>query len=76
MSVNERVREYILENGLKFSFVAERAKVDIKKFSRWMSNRQPMTTDEYETVCVDGLKVTPDFFYSRKFLETKNNSTA
>lgn len=74
MSVNQRIRRYIKENGMTFTFVAERSGFDIKKFSRLMSNRQEMTTDEYEKICKDGLKVDPGFFYGPKFLETKNRT--
>lgn len=72
--MNQRIRRYIKDNGMTFTFVAERAGFDIKKFSRFMSNRQQMTTDEYEKICKEGLKVDPAFFYSHRFLETQNKS--
>lgn len=74
MNVNQRVRQYIKENGMTFTFVADRSGIDIKKFSRFMSNKQKMTTDEYEKICQDGLKIEPTYFYGPKFLETKNKS--
>lgn len=76
MNANQRIRQYIKDNGMTFTFVAERAGFDIKKFSRLMNNKQQMTTDEYEKICIDGLRVQPSFFYETKFLEIKNKNTA
>jgi adenine-specific DNA methylase len=63
MKVNGLIRNYIKQNGMSFSFVADRSGFNIKKFSRFMSNKQPMTTDEYEKVCKEGLRVDPAYFY-------------
>ncbi|MFC3797935.1 hypothetical protein [Cohnella sp. GCM10012308] len=76
MNMNKRIREYIIANGLTFSLVAELSGYDIKKFSRWMTNSQPMSTDDYEKVCSLGLKLDPSYFYSKKFLETQNSHSA
>lgn len=74
MSMNEKIRHYITTNGLKFSFVAERSGIDMKKFSRFMTNKQPMNTNEYEQICIKGLNLNPSFFYSQNFLDIKNKS--
>lgn len=74
MNVNQRIRHYIKSNGMTFTFVADRAGCDIKKFSRFMSDKQKMTTDEYEKICREGLRIEPAYFFSPKFLETKNKS--
>lgn len=74
MKINERVRQYIKENGMTFTFVADRSKIDIKKFSRFMNDKQPMTTDEYETICRKGLNVDPGIFFKEKFLDSKNKT--
>lgn len=74
MKINERVRKYIKDNGMTFTFVADRAKIDIKKFSRFMNDKQPMTTDEYETICRIGLNVDPGIFFKEKFLDSKNKT--
>lgn len=73
MNMNLRLRNYILENKMTFSYVAERSGVGIKKFSRWMTNSQRMSTDDYEKICIHGLGVDPGYFYSKKFLETKKS---
>jgi transcriptional regulator with XRE-family HTH domain len=74
MDINLRIRKYIKKNGMSFTFVANRAGFDIKKFSRFMSNKQLMTTDEYEKVCKDGLRVDPTLFFKDEVLESKNVS--
>lgn len=73
MRINKQIREYIESNGLKFTFIAERCEIDIKKFSRFMNCKQPISTDEYELICKNGLKVEPSYFFQKKFLETKKN---
>jgi hypothetical protein len=74
MKMNERIRSYIVDNGLKFSFVAQRVKMDDAKFSRIITGKQKINTDEYEIICTKGLNVHPSFFYADKFLETKKKS--
>lgn len=74
MDINLRIREYIKKKGMSFTFVANRAGYDIKKFSRFMSNKQIMTIDEYERVCKVGLEVDPTLFFKDKFLDSKNVS--
>lgn len=72
MRTNQNIRDYIKDNGMTYSFVARRSGIDIKKFSRYMSLKQPLTTDEYELICKDGLRVDPSYFFQKKFLETQN----
>jgi len=72
--MNQRIRHYIKSNGMTFTFVAKRAGIDIKKFSRFMNDKQQMTIDEYEIICKEGLRVDPSFFHKEKFLETKNTA--
>lgn len=74
MNMNQRIRHYIKSNGMTFTFVAKRAGMDIKKFSRFMNNKQDMTMDEYELICKKGLLLEPTYFFSKKFLETQNKS--
>lgn len=72
--MNDRIRNYIKENGMTYTFVAKRANIDIKKFSRLMNNKQHLKAEEYERICRDGLGVDPSFFFSEKFLDIKTNS--
>ncbi|MFB7817385.1 helix-turn-helix domain-containing protein [Paenibacillus chitinolyticus] len=72
--MNMRIRNYIEENGMTFTFVANRSNIDIKKFSRIMNDKQKIDTDEYERICRLGLKVDPSYFFNQKFLDSKNKS--
>lgn len=74
MNMNQKIRDYITTNGLKFTFVAEKSGINMKKFSRFMTNKQPMTTSEYESICVKGLNLSPSFFYKQNVLDSKNKS--
>lgn len=74
MNVNERIRQYIKENGMNIRFVAKRAGYDYQKLTRQLGNKQNITTDEYEQICRDGLKVDPAYFFDPKFLDSKNKS--
>jgi transcriptional regulator with XRE-family HTH domain len=72
--MNQRIRQFIKSNGMTFSFVAQRSGVGIKKFSRFMCDKQQMTTEEYEKICIDGLNVDPTYFFNKEVLETQNNT--
>lgn len=76
MNMGPRIRDYIKSKGLKFSYVAELAGFDVKKFSRMMNGHQKITTDEYEQICVKALGLEPGYFFSPKVLDTKNKKTA
>ncbi|MCO7177052.1 helix-turn-helix domain-containing protein [Sporolactobacillus kofuensis] len=71
MKINNRIRQFIEENGLKFGFVADRSNIDDSKFSRMMTNQQAIKIDEYEKIC-QALKVPTAYFFDEKFLDTKN----
>lgn len=75
MRVNERIRRYIEEKGLKRNFVAEQAKIPVKRFYRLLDGTSPLTADEYEQIC-SGLSVPPAYFFSYEFLESKNTQAA
>lgn len=62
MSTNEKLKQYILDNNLKFIFVAEKSGINYKKFSRIITGKQPMTVEDLEKICKDGLSVHPSLF--------------
>lgn len=72
--MNEWIRDYIKSQGMTYTFVAGRALMDVKKLSRILNNKKQMTVEEYEKICIDGLKIHPKVFFEKKFLETKNKS--
>jgi DNA-binding Xre family transcriptional regulator len=62
MHTNEKLKQYIKHNKLKYNFVAEKSGINNKKFSRIMTGKQPMTVDDLEKICRDGLSVKPCIF--------------
>ncbi|WP_375104916.1 helix-turn-helix domain-containing protein [Paenibacillus sp. RS8] len=71
MEINKYIREFIKKNGLKFTYIANESKIDMKKFSRMMTGKQKIDTDEYEKIC-SSLKVEPGYFFNQKLLENKS----
>lgn len=71
MTINEQLRNYIEENGLRINFLAEKCGIHEKKFYRLISGKQKMTVEEYEQIC-KGISVDPGYFFKQKFLEIKN----
>ena len=65
MEINEIIRDYILSNGLKFNFVAEKSGIPLKTFYRLMNNDKVMSVEEYEKICVNGLSIDTAFFLSK-----------
>ncbi|MDP4106957.1 MAG: helix-turn-helix transcriptional regulator [Bacillota bacterium] len=62
MSTNEKLKRYMDENGLKYSFVADKAGINVKKFSRIINGRTKLTVDDLEKICEKGLSVKPTIF--------------
>ena len=74
MDLASKIRKYIKSHGMTYTFVCKRANINIKKFSRLMTNRQKMTTDEFEQICRDGLRVDPGIFFKDDFLDSQNET--
>ncbi|WP_130606986.1 hypothetical protein [Cohnella abietis] len=72
--MNQCIRSFIEDNKLTFTLVSDRSGINMKKFSRMMTGKQKISTDDYETICLKGLNISPAFFYAKKFLETKNTA--
>ena len=64
MHVYERVREYIEEQGLTESDVAEAAGIPNVTFSAMMSGKKKMYADDLRAVCL-ALKVSADRFIGK-----------
>ncbi len=75
MKLHERLKKYRIKNGLKQKFVEERAGLPAKRLSAIEKGTVKLTGDEFETICINGLKVNPSIFFTNEFLETKNNTT-
>lgn len=61
MSVNEKIRKYIENNGLKFNFVAEKANISEKKFYRLINSENKISAEDFGKIC-KGLNVDPSIF--------------
>lgn len=70
MRMNGILREYIDSKGMYYGYIAKRAGINEKKFSRLVTSRQKLTLDDYESIC-RALNVPPGHFYSKEFLKTK-----
>lgn len=63
MNVQERVAEYVQNNGIKQSFISERTGLSKVKVSMILNLNQKMTADELELFC-KALKKEPNDFIS------------
>jgi plasmid maintenance system antidote protein VapI len=61
VSINEKLRNYIEKNGLKFNFVAEKAEIPEGKFYRLINSETKITAEDFGKIC-KGLAVDPSFF--------------
>lgn len=61
--INNKLRHYIRENGLKHGYVAEKAGINPKKFSRIINGHKKLTVDELQAICEKGLEVNPSLFF-------------
>jgi len=70
-SMNERIREHLDEQGVKYSAAASKCGISYKRFLRLLNGRAPLVVDEYELICRKGLGVSPAYFFDSKVLESK-----
>lgn len=61
MNVQERVAQYVQDNGIKQSFIAEKTGFSKVKISMLLNLNQKMTADEFEIFCKALRKQPNDF---------------
>ena len=61
MDVARRIKEYLEINGVKQSFVAEKAGIDNAIFNNILNGKQRLTVDRLLLIC-KALNVKPEFF--------------
>lgn len=61
MNVQERVSDYILNNGIKQSFIVEKTGLNKDIMSAILNKKRRMTADEFEMIC-KALNKTPNDF--------------
>ncbi|MGD7007579.1 helix-turn-helix domain-containing protein [Metabacillus sp. 84] len=62
MNAASKLKIYIKDKGLKYGFVADRAGIDQKKFSKLINGQQRLTVEDLENICKKGLSVNPSIF--------------
>ena len=61
MNVQGRVSDYVLNNGIKQSFIVEKTGLSKDIISAILNKRRKMTADEFEVIC-KALNKTPNDF--------------
>lgn len=61
MNVQERVADYILNNGIKQVFIVEKSGLNKDVISAILNKRRKMSADEFELIC-KALNKTPNDF--------------
>lgn len=51
MAVEKKLSEYIKGNGIKITFISERAGIDYQILCRCLNEKQPLKADEFLAVC-------------------------
>lgn len=59
--LNAKIREYILDQGVKFAVVADKANIAVGTFSAMMNGRRKITAEDYFAICA-ALNVSLDLF--------------
>jgi transcriptional regulator with XRE-family HTH domain len=63
MDINNKIKKYIKDNGLKYYYVAEKSGINPKKFSKIINGHKKLTVTELEIICEKGLEVNPSYFF-------------
>lgn len=61
MNAQERIGEYLEQNGIRQTFVAQKSGIDVAVFNRIILNKRAMRADEYEKICIALNKQPNDF---------------
>lgn len=63
MSVYEKVRAYIYDNGLKQKAVAEKSGISFSTFNAIMNGKRTLYAEDLRAICL-ALNVSPELFIS------------
>lgn len=74
MKLHEKINRYLIDHGIKQTFVAEQIGMSVKTLNSILLGRQRLNADVYERICRDGLKIDPGYFFEDKVLDTKTNA--
>ena len=65
MNVAERLRDYLAENGVKQTVIAQKAGIPLHAFNAALNGRRHLRADELCAIC-DALSVSPEIFTEHK----------
>ena len=65
MDAAKKIKQYITDNGLKQTFIAEKAGIDIYVFNAILNGKTRLTVDRLEKIA-EALGVPPEFFLNSK----------
>lgn len=51
LMLNEKIREYVVESGVKFSALAEKTHLSAATFSAMMNGKRKITAEDYFLIC-------------------------
>jgi transcriptional regulator with XRE-family HTH domain len=71
MKINERIRTYRLNRGLKLKYVSSNAGMAMQRLSALERGYIRLTADEFESICTKGLNVSPCIFFTNEFLNNE-----
>jgi len=57
----ELIKNYLDENGIKYSYVAHKAGISLTTFSTMLNNKRKISAEEFIDICVV-LRVKPNYF--------------
>jgi len=66
--LGKEIKKYLDENGIKYSFVAEKIEMPMNVFSALLNEKRKLTADEYIEICFV-LKVDTNYFAEHYFAE-------
>lgn len=72
MKMNERLKMYRKERGITQEYVARKTGISNKRLSFIENGHTKLTVDDFETICVKGYGVSPKYFFTNRFLDSKN----
>jgi len=76
LRINEKVKDYINNNGLIMKVVAKRSGIGLQRFYRIINGNSAMTVDDFEKICRNGLEVDPSIFFKKNISKNENLRSA
>ena len=65
MSINERLSDYVTQNGIKQSYIAQKTGLTADIVSKMLNGNRRILADEFLLICA-ALKIDPNIFRDKK----------